>query len=643
MKLVSVEIQHYRCISDSGEVKINDDVTCFVGKNESGKTAFLRALHLLNPLNPIKGKKEFDPVMDYPGKDYGKYKKLTGDDAKQAVVTATFELSDTEVATIQDEFGPNSVSVTKFTVQAGYGSAGTTYSPIMNEAETVKFLSANLELLEDDKSKLAATKSIYALRTFLEKIEEPHSTATALLAVINGWRLKSLAHKVIDAFLTPWLPKFFYFDDYSTMPGRVGLEKLRAKPEASWSEGERAFIAFLAMGGTDLESFASGTRTEAMFRELENASIAITEEAMEFWSQNQDLKVNVRESQADPKDEDPQLRDGVVMNLRIANTRTGVSSPFDERSRGFVWFFSFLAYFTGIEADHSKERIILLLDEPGLSLHGSAQEDFLRFINDRLSPTHQVLYTTHSPFLIEPDRFERVRTVEEIQGSGTKVSSDVFKSQPSTALPILTAMGIELYQTLMVGPHTLLVEGGSDYLYLQLLSQEMRRRGKPSLDERWVIVPVASSSKFAPYFALYEANKLNVAVLMDSTTQDKKLAEALRKDTKTGHVVMIGEALGKEDADIEDLVGEEVYAEIVAGFYALKPIKLKGMTSKHPRIAKRLEEEFINLGAPAETRFSHLEPANYLREHKELLEGMTDDAVEASSKLFETLNALIVE
>jgi hypothetical protein len=449
---------------------------------------------------------------------------------------------------------------------------------------------------------------------------------------------------VIDEYLSTWLPKFFYFDDYSTMPGRVGLEKLRAKIAAGGdlTEGERAFLAFLAMGGTDLDSLATGTRTEAMFRELENAGIAITAEAMEFWTQNQDLQIKVRESQADPNDEDVALRDGIVMNLRIENTRTGVSSPFDERSRGFVWFFSFLAYFTGIEAEHGKQRIILLLDEPGLSLHGSAQEDFLRFINDRLASTHQVIYTTHSPFLIESDHFERVRTVEEVEPGVTKVSGDVFKSQPSTALPILTAMGVELYQTLMVGPNTLLVEGGSDYLYLQLLSQEMRRRGAPGLDERWVIVPVASSSKFAPYFGLYEANQLNVAVLMDSTTQDRALADALKKGTRTGHVVTIGDALGRDDADIEDLLGEEVYASSVAGTYGLKAIKLKGLTSKHPRIAKRLEEDFAQLGTADEVKFSHLAPANYLREHKELLADMSDASLAATAKLFETLNALIV-
>jgi hypothetical protein len=91
----------------------------------------------------------------------------------------------------------------------------------------------------------------------------------------------------------------------------------------------------------------------------------------------------------------------------------------------------------------------------------------------------------------------------------------------------------------------------------------------------------------------------------------------------------------------QDLIGDEVLATVVAGNYGLKPIKLKGLTSKHPRIAKRLEEDFDAIGGAAGTKFCHLEPANYLRMHKELLESMTDASVAATVKLFDTLNALV--
>ena len=49
MKLTRARITNYKSIDDSGWVDIQN-VTCFVGKNESGKTAFLQALKKLNPV-----------------------------------------------------------------------------------------------------------------------------------------------------------------------------------------------------------------------------------------------------------------------------------------------------------------------------------------------------------------------------------------------------------------------------------------------------------------------------------------------------------------------------------------------------------------------------------------------------------------
>ena len=104
-----------------------------------------------------------------------------------------------------------------------------------------------------------------------------------------------------------------------------------------------------------------------------------------------------------------------------------MSVPFDERSRGFVWFFSFLAYFNKLEGSEEND-LILLLDEPGLSLHGVAQGDLLRLIEERLAPNHQVIYTTHSPFMVEPKALNRVRTVVDVDEVGTKISADVLKA-----------------------------------------------------------------------------------------------------------------------------------------------------------------------------------------------------------------------
>lgn len=73
-------------MEDSGEISFEEDVTCLVGKNESGKTAVLQALHLLNPLNPIRGKETYDEVMDYPSRHYASYKREKAKTGRQAPV-----------------------------------------------------------------------------------------------------------------------------------------------------------------------------------------------------------------------------------------------------------------------------------------------------------------------------------------------------------------------------------------------------------------------------------------------------------------------------------------------------------------------------------------------------------------------------
>ena len=133
--------------------------------------------------------------------------------------------------------------------------------------------------------------------------------------------------------------------------------------------------------------------------ELESAAITITDEIFEYWQQNRELKVEFDLSQADPADVPP-LNEGKILHVRIENARHRVTVSFDERSKGFVWFFSFLSYFSHLEETEDGD-LIILLDEPGTALHAMAQQDFLRFMDERLAPKCQVIYSTHSPFMVD--------------------------------------------------------------------------------------------------------------------------------------------------------------------------------------------------------------------------------------------------
>lgn len=144
MLLKDVQIRDYRSVEDSGVVPIEIDVTCLVGKNESGKTAFLQALHLLNPLNPIKGKTAYDEVMDYPSRKSSAYKK-TRDNNPATVVTAVFELEESEQAAVRDEFGADCLTGHTVTVEAGYYGRKT-FSAEVDTTAALKHLTADLEV-----------------------------------------------------------------------------------------------------------------------------------------------------------------------------------------------------------------------------------------------------------------------------------------------------------------------------------------------------------------------------------------------------------------------------------------------------------------------------------------------------------------
>jgi energy-coupling factor transporter ATP-binding protein EcfA2 len=103
-----------------------------------------------------------------------------------------------------------------------------------------------------------------------------------------------------------------------------------------------------------------------------------------------------------------------------------------------VRFFSFVAWYSQIK--RARQNVILLLDEPGLTLHGRAQGDLLRYFEKELKEHHQVIYSTHSPFMVDPLHFERVRIVQDLsidredlprEQQGTKVRT--FSKRPTTA------------------------------------------------------------------------------------------------------------------------------------------------------------------------------------------------------------------
>ena len=169
------------------------------------------------------------------------------------------------------------------------------------------------------------------------------------------------------------------------------------------------------------------------------------------------------------------------LQLRVQDDRHYFTNNLDVRSSGFRWFVSFLAAFKEFESDKS----VVLLDEPALALHARAQRDFLDFIEDTLAGTHQVLYTTHSPFMVDPAHLERVRVVEDMgPEDGAKVKVQLMSRDPDTLSPLQRPLGYDIAD-IFVGADNLVVEGLSDYTYLSIMSEALRDASRDHLDARW--------------------------------------------------------------------------------------------------------------------------------------------------------------
>jgi hypothetical protein len=275
---------------------------------------------------------------------------------------------------------------------------------------------------------------------------------------------------------------------------------------------------------------------------------------------------------------------GVVFETRIVNTRTNLSLNFEERSTGFIWFFSFLVWYSDVRRRHG-ENLVILLDDPGLGLHAKAQWDLLRYIHERLAPYYQVLYATHSPFMIDPDRIPWVRTVEEVAqdtpegGSlsmGTKVGDEALSTDHDTLLPLQASVGYRIVQDLDGGRRLLLVEKPSDVIYLQWFAARLREKGRTGLRSDWTIVPCGDLTRLATLVGLLARGPSRFAALLSLSHKHPDVAGQphLAKMFNGSGAFPLHKYAEPVEATVEDLIGSAAYLALVDLCYGL-PRKLR--------------------------------------------------------------------
>ena len=320
------------------------------------------------------------------------------------------------------------------------------------------------------------------------------------------------------------LPIFVYVDDYPELTGHQNIaEYLTQEKNLTLPRSRTPIVIFEkdVQGGRSeprtAPSPSPGANDHETRNQLANRSSAIvTSELRRLWK-DRPLKVRFSPdaNHLDTFVSDPNSVYDVEVNL-------------DERSRGLKWFFSFYITFAADTKGGSSENAILLLDEPGLYLHALSQEDLLRhFYNDY---KNQIIYTTHSPFMVPTENLDAIRTVNIGQDTGTVVSNDPT-GDSRTLFPIQAALGYSLSQSLFVGPNNLVVEGVTDFWMLSSASSYLESLGNAGLPGKNITLTPAGrrAENSCTWWRFSVPERLQVLVLFDEEKKSRATRDELVK------------------------------------------------------------------------------------------------------------------
>lgn len=662
MKLVSAKVGPFRSINIEQTIGIDPEVTVFVGMNEAGKTVFLKALH---KSNDAMGIEKFNPVEDYPRKNLTVYNKKHATEP-EAATKLTYQPSAELIAKINAELHTELKPEFVFSVNYKYDNKQS-ISIEVDELPVISALANSPGLSTDTVADIKKAKSVRQIAELLAAGERTEADKVFLASIAariakNEW--PNVLQNEVYTRLSNQIPKYLYFSDYDLLPGKLNLVDLanrvaavKANPATAPAQikpPHQAVLALLRMADVDLSEITGTSGYEVMKAKIEAVSISLTDQVLEFWKQNEDLEVEV-DIKPDTTDEVP-FNTGPNLYLRIKNRRhRGVSTPFDQRSRGFIWFFSFLVWFDSVQhqlnpAGTTKlANLVLLLDEPGLALHALAQADFLRYI-DSLSKEHQVLYTTHSPFMVNSDRLHQVRVVEDQATVGTVISDNLSGSDQRTIFPLQAALGWTIAQNLFISKQNLLVEGPSELTYLQCMSALLETQGSTGLKDSVTIVPVGGLTNLVTFVSLLGASGLQLGILHDySGHTEQKLEDLVRQKLLAKKCIFnvsqfrdTGK-LGQDTipSDIEDLFEPSVYLDYFNKTYAkqLEGVSIKlEVLPKGDRIIHRIERYLAdqNIKVRPSGGFNHYSVAAMFGSSPPTK--LDDATVTRFSALFEAIN-----
>jgi ABC-type ATPase involved in cell division len=347
----------------------------------------------------------------------------------------------------------------------------------------------------------------------------------ATIEIENERRYMSL-EDIADAMFAN-IPIFEFFEDFSSLlPNKIDLEDLLN--ESGTVEGYKAAQNFLKIAGLNAEFFREKNQ-RILKQKIENLNSDITIDFQDYWSQNvgKDNKIRLNFELEHYDFTVPEKSGKPYLEFWIKD-RTERLYP-KQRSRGVRWFLSF---YLELKATARKNHVnrVLLIDEPGLSLHARAQEDVLKVFED-LKDKMQIIYCTHSPHLVDSSRLYRILAIQRVNADDERSetviidANSLHEASTDTLTPIYSLMGAKLYdQQLIQQKNNIIIEDSITYYYLT----EMMRI--TDFREKIHFIPSTHESNIPVLMNILMGWRLDFLILLYDSPEKREMAEHLKKN-----------------------------------------------------------------------------------------------------------------
>jgi predicted ATP-dependent endonuclease of OLD family len=625
------KVINFRSIEESDWLEVSDN-SCLVGTNEAGKTNLLIALWKLNPANnePIIPLNDF-PRNLYSKYKIDNHSKdvfiqadfiLSDELATEIAKELNCDFEQIKRVLVQRMYDgkyyitfPYS-EVRSFSCERIIKILNTFKNEIEKEDFYIKESDENRKIIDNfienernsyvedyfNKSQVDETISKVNLlieNNFKRKKNIPefvqNKLTTKLIFFINAFNAKPIeTTPEVRQKVLKKIPKFVFYSDYGNLDSEIFLPRVIEDLERDdLSESARAKVRtlevlFKYVGLSPQEIYELGNDRKVVVKTLDYSSRVVStteedlsdEEVKEWSEKKKERGVLLRSAATELSTSFKKWwlqgdyifdfqADGNHFRINVSDKLRPEQIELEGRSRGLQWFFSFFLVFL-VETKEEHSNTVLLLDEPGLSLHPIAQYDLAKFFK-KLSEDNQIIYTSHSPFLVDMDNLANVKAVYIDSETGrTKVSSNLRYNDldaEKSIYPVHAALGLTVSDTLLLGCKPILVEGPSDQIYLTLIKRYLIGIGNLKYSKEIVFIPTGGVKGMSPVSKLVASrdNELPI-VLLDSD----KAGEDFQKQLKSGKyieqkdkVLGVKEFIGENIYEIEDLIEPQTLIKII--------------------------------------------------------------------------------